>query len=125
MVYATVKSASSKRIRTKAYTAAPRPSAQRQEKKQECLEQQEAIDAAVNEWFSYTIAKADDLASRFQKKPRYFLDIFFQGGARMVHHHSKVNSFNAFKSLKSRELNEGSSLIIGPIHVSTTNIHMC
>jgi UDP-N-acetyl-D-mannosaminuronic acid transferase (WecB/TagA/CpsF family) len=41
------------------------------------------------------------------KKPQYFLDVFFQGGAKMVNHHSKTNAYNTFKSLKATELNEG------------------
>jgi hypothetical protein len=51
--------------------------------------------------------KADNLGKRFNKKPWYFLDIFFQGGAKMVTHNNKMNTFNAFKSLKAVELNEG------------------
>jgi hypothetical protein len=86
---------------------APIPAQQRQEKKEACEEKQQAIDDAVGKWYSYTIAKANDLAQHFDKKPCYFLDIFFQGGAQMVNHHSKVNAHNAFKSMKAQELHEG------------------
>jgi hypothetical protein len=85
----------------------PIPSQQRKEKLEKRQENQRQIDEAVAEWYTYTLAKADDLGKRFDKKPRYFLDIFFQGGAKMVTHYSKTNSFNAFKSLKAIELNEG------------------
>jgi hypothetical protein len=85
----------------------PIPSQQRKEKLEKHQENQRQIDEAVAEWYSYTLEKADDLGKRFNKKPRYFLDIFFQGGAKMVTHNSKTNSFNAFKSLKAIELNEG------------------
>ncbi|KAF8222542.1 hypothetical protein L208DRAFT_1186164, partial [Tricholoma matsutake] len=69
-------------------------------------EKQQEIDNAVNEGYSYTIAKANDLAECFDQKPCYFLDIFFQGGTRMVNHHSKVNAHNTFKSLKAQELHK-------------------
>jgi len=85
----------------------PIPAQQRREKLAAYQERQRQIDEAVSEWYSYTLMKADDLGKRFNKKPRYFMDIFFQGGARLVTHRNKVNAFNAFKSLKAEELNEG------------------
>jgi hypothetical protein len=59
------------------------------------------------DWWTYTEEKATELAKRFDKKERYFLDIFFQGGARMVNHHKEVSPYNAFKSEKAAELREG------------------
>jgi hypothetical protein len=53
------------------------------------------------------MAKAGELAERFNKKPHYFLDIFFQGGARMVHECS-INPWNAFMSKKVGEVNDKS-----------------
>jgi hypothetical protein len=50
--------------------------------------------------------KAEELAVRFDKKPRYFLDVFFQGSARMVNHQEKINPYNAFKSEKGAEVRE-------------------
>jgi len=91
----------------------PIPNHQRKEKLAKRQENQRQIDEAVAEWYAYTLAKADDLGKRFNKKPRYFLDIFFQGGAKMVTHNNKTNAFNAFKSLKAIELNEGIYMIIG------------
>lgn len=32
---------------------------------------------------------------------------FFQGDAKMVNHHHKTNTYNAFKSIKAAELNDG------------------
>ncbi|KAJ7124576.1 hypothetical protein C8R43DRAFT_847321, partial [Mycena crocata] len=46
------------------------------------------------------------LATRFDKKARYFLDMMFQGGARMVNHQEKVNPYNAFKAMKAAEMRE-------------------
>ena len=85
----------------------PIPNHQHKENIVKWQENQRQIDEAVSEWYLYTLAKADDLRKRFNKKPCYFLDIFFQGSAKMVTHCNKTNSFNAFKSLKAMELNEG------------------
>jgi hypothetical protein len=81
----------------------PIPNHQRKEKLAARQEKQEQIDKAVSEWYTYMLAKADELGKRFDKKPRYFLDIFFQGGAKMVTHHHNTNPCNAFKSLKAME----------------------
>lgn len=103
----TIIAASSTRIHHTQQKSAPLTSKQKKEKKIQREENQEAIDAAVDEWFTLTMTKANELAAQFNKKPRYFLDIFFHGGARMVHHHEKVNPHNAFISLKSQELRDG------------------
>ncbi|KAJ7938868.1 hypothetical protein B0H13DRAFT_1587365 [Mycena leptocephala] len=85
---------------------APLTAAEKKEKREASKENQEQIDAAVAEFFSYAQAKAVDLGKRFDKQPRYFLDLFFQGGAHMVNHHEKINAFNAFKSEKAAERRE-------------------
>jgi hypothetical protein len=103
----TINAASSIRIHHTQHKAAPLTLTQKKEKAAQREENQAAIDTAVDEWFSSTTAKANELAARFNKKPRYFLDIFFHGGARMVYHHEKVNPHNAFMSLKAQELRDG------------------
>jgi hypothetical protein len=85
----------------------PIPTQQRREKLTAYQDRQCQIDEAVSEWYSYTLMKADDLGKRFNKKPCYFMDLFFQGGVKLVMPRNKVNMFNAFKSLKAEELNEG------------------
>ena len=106
--FATIKSASIRRVRhDPSYRWAPIPAQQQREKRDARQEKQQAINDAVSEWYLYMIAKANDLAERFNKKPRYFLDIFFQGGARMVNHHLKVNAYNTFKTMKAQELHKG------------------
>ena len=65
------------------HKAPPIPSHQHKEKLAVHQETQWEIDDAVAEWYQYTLAKADDLGKRFNKKPCYFLDIFFQGGAQI------------------------------------------
>ena len=108
----TINAASSIRVHHTHLKSAPLTSNQRKEKKHQREENQAAIDAAVDEWFSATTAKANELAAQFNKKPRYFLDIFFYGGARMVHHHEKVNPHNAFMSLKAQELRAGTHFLL-------------
>lgn len=83
------------------------PSQQRKEKLAACQEKQWLIDDAVSEWYTYMLAKANNLGKCFNKKPGYFLNIFFQGAAKMVNHHQKTNACNAFISLKAADLNEG------------------
>ena len=107
LTLSTIKAASSIRTHHTQHKPAPLTSTQRKEKAAQREENQTAIDTAVDEWFSLTTAKANELATRFNKKPRYFLDIFFHGGAQMVHHHKKVNPHNVFVSLKAQELREG------------------
>ena len=53
-----------------------------------------------------TLMLAMDLAHRFNKKRRYFLDLFFQGGVHLVHKQMKVNPHNAFLSMKAQELHD-------------------
>ncbi|KAF8240562.1 hypothetical protein L208DRAFT_1528165 [Tricholoma matsutake] len=69
----------------------------------QCQEKQAQIDNTVSEWYTYTITKADEMGKWFDKKPHHFLDIFFQGSARIVNHHNNMNAYNAFKSLKATE----------------------
>lgn len=105
---ATILSAS--RIRNRKATprkSAPQTKQQLHEKAIQRAQVQEEIDTAVNEWFDSTHKVVNQLAERFGKKPRYFLDIFFAGGARMVTHHDKVNAYNAFTSLKAQEIRDG------------------
>jgi hypothetical protein len=106
----TINAASSTRVHHTLQKSAPITSKQKKEKKVQREENQAAIDAAVDEWFTSTMAKVNELAAQFNKKPRYFLDIFFHGGARMVYHHEKVNPHNAFMSLKAQELRDGMHL---------------
>ncbi|KAJ7069006.1 hypothetical protein B0H15DRAFT_755894, partial [Mycena belliarum] len=85
---------------------APLGPEQRKVRKEARQDKQERIDAAVNKWFSDTMALAQKLAEEFDMKPKYFHDLFFQGGARMVIHQSTVNPYNAFKSEKAAECRE-------------------
>ena len=70
-------------------------------------QRQTEISNAIDEWTASTLNTASELACRFNKKERYFLNMFFQGGAHLVHKQTKVNAYNAFKHLKAEELRDG------------------
>lgn len=108
----TIKMASAPHARhTPNQPRAPIPAQQKKEKAAEREARQDEIDALFEEWIADTHAKANTYAERFGKKPRYFLNLFFHGGARMVHQHEKINAHNAFLSLKSNELRDRLSFI--------------
>ncbi|KAJ7087533.1 hypothetical protein B0H15DRAFT_949910 [Mycena belliarum] len=93
--------------RKKAAPALPQAkqtSSERKEKREESKITRDQIDAAVAEWHAENHAKAVELGERFNKKPRYFLDRLYQGGAHMVNHQEKVNPYNAFKAEKAAQL---------------------
>jgi hypothetical protein len=111
-VYSTLSAASSMRMRNapvKKSGSAPLSAEEIKRKATARAEKQEKIDAAVDEWREYTNRIAHDLAEQFDMKPRYFFDIFFQGGAHMVNHQEKINPYNAFKSEKAAEARERTS----------------
>jgi hypothetical protein len=81
------------------------PAQQCKEKLAAHQEKQHLIDEAVGEWYSYTLAKADDLGKQFNKNLGTSSKILFRG-AKMVTHHQNTNAYNAFKSLKAAGLNE-------------------
>ncbi|KAJ7735458.1 hypothetical protein B0H16DRAFT_1327088 [Mycena metata] len=85
---------------------APLGPEQRRERQEARETKQQRIDAAVSKWFAETMALADKLALEFDLKPKYFHELFFQGGARMVIHQEKINPYNAFKSEKAAECRE-------------------
>jgi hypothetical protein len=87
--------------------SAPVPTAQRKAKAEELENRRDEMDEAVQVWFAYMLVTANELAQRFNKKPRYFLDLFFNGGAHTVHEQKKINSYNAFIAMKAEELRAG------------------
>ena len=91
-------------------SAAPTP-AQRTARAKRNSQVQTEIGDAIDEWTKSTMNTASELARRFDKKERYFLDIFFQGGAHLIHKQTKVNAYNAFKHLKAEELRDGETFL--------------
>ncbi|KAK7040680.1 hypothetical protein VNI00_009586 [Paramarasmius palmivorus] len=64
------------------------------------------LHSAIAKLVSSVYAQANVLADEFDKKPRWFIDLLFHGGFQPKRPRIKVNAFNAFKWLKSRELHE-------------------
>ncbi|PPQ88415.1 hypothetical protein CVT25_011366 [Psilocybe cyanescens] len=92
------------RLRNTVSKPAPRTQSQLKEKAEHNRIRQLEINEAVEEWKKTTLTMAANLSERFGKKPRHFLDLFFQNGAHLVHKHSKVNAYNAFLHMKAEEL---------------------
>ncbi|KAJ6591775.1 hypothetical protein DFH09DRAFT_1073634 [Mycena vulgaris] len=114
----TIAAVSNTRVRQPLKTArAPLTTEERKQKRETTEKTQGEMDDAVREWVTDTHKKAEELALRFDKKARYFLDIFYQGGAHMVNHHKKINAYNAFKSEKAAECREnGEALNVPALH---------
>ncbi|KAJ7080470.1 hypothetical protein C8R44DRAFT_653693, partial [Mycena epipterygia] len=93
---------------------APLTNEEKKEKNERQLEKQSGFNHEVGEWLSYTYTQADWIAEKYSKPQQYVLDVFFQGGAHMVHHQQKVNPYNAFKSEKAAECREGAWLRPSP-----------
>ncbi|KAJ6550324.1 hypothetical protein B0H19DRAFT_1093671 [Mycena capillaripes] len=115
-VYATVALASSTRMRTgnHSHPPAPRTADQLKEKREERIGKQERIDARVQQWMESTNELATTLGKEFELSTRYFLDIFFQGGAHMINHQEAINPYNAFRGLKSMEIREQGLVMSAP-----------
>lgn len=106
MPYASALRLPSSRKRHNVSRRAPLTNAQRKERSVASQKRQEEIDEAVRDWKTSTLTLASDLARHFKKKPRYFLDLFFQGGVHLVRKQTKVNPHNAFLSMKAKELRD-------------------
>ncbi|KAJ6473823.1 hypothetical protein C8R45DRAFT_835193 [Mycena sanguinolenta] len=89
------------------------PQSSKKEKRLARELKQAHIDAKVQEWMEYTNGLATSMGEEFDMKPRYFLDIFFQGSVHMIKHQEVVNPYNTFKSFKAAELREGTSIFSG------------
>ncbi|KAJ7500262.1 hypothetical protein B0H11DRAFT_2225808 [Mycena galericulata] len=74
---------------------------------------QTKIDEALAKWYADTLALADELAAAHKQKAKYFLEMMFQGGAKMVHQQSKQNAYNAFTAEKAAECREPNVALIG------------
>ncbi|KAJ6491154.1 hypothetical protein C8R45DRAFT_1096671 [Mycena sanguinolenta] len=107
-VFSTISAASSARRRPDQPRPKPAPLTQEERQTKQITREtrQALIDEWVNEWKAYTMQKAAEYGAEFDLNPRYFLDIFFQGGAKMVHHQERINPFNALKSEKAAENRE-------------------
>ncbi|KAJ7163392.1 hypothetical protein C8R43DRAFT_1123006 [Mycena crocata] len=98
--------------------SAPLTAEEKKDNREDAAKKQQKIDDAIGEWWAYTMTTANDLAQRFDKKPRYFLDIMFQGGVCQVHRQEKPNAYNAFKAMKAAEMREA-----GVTDINAGNLH--
>ncbi|KAJ7732774.1 hypothetical protein DFH07DRAFT_696399, partial [Mycena maculata] len=84
-------------------TPAPLTAEKRKENKEKREEKKDGIDQALAAWWESSVALANDLSNRYKQKPKYFLEMMFQGGARMVNSQTKINPYNAFRAEKAAE----------------------
>ncbi|KAJ6521708.1 hypothetical protein B0H19DRAFT_1043656 [Mycena capillaripes] len=120
-VYSTLALASSTRIRTgnHSHKPAPRTAEKLKEKRDARADKQGRIETRVQQWMEDTNQLAQAMATEFDMDSRYFLDIFFQGGAHMINHQEAINPYNAFRGLKSMELREQGIVMTAPeIHTN-------
>ncbi|KAJ7765463.1 hypothetical protein DFH07DRAFT_955705 [Mycena maculata] len=85
---------------------APLGPEQRKERAEARESKQNKIDEALAKWYMDTVALAEQLAVVHKKKPKYFLEMMFQGGAKMVHQQNKQNAYNTFTAEKAAESRE-------------------
>ncbi|KAJ7438530.1 hypothetical protein B0H11DRAFT_1752670 [Mycena galericulata] len=105
--YTTIALASQPHVRhTEPKQRAPLGPEQRKERADARSIKQSKIDDALAEWFADTLALADKLSAEHKQKPKYFLEMMFQGGARMVNQQHKQNPWNAFTAEKAAECRE-------------------
>lgn len=104
--YALVKGAGLPTFRHSSGSKPPITPEERKAKEDDAKDRKAKIDQDLTAWFTETRTKADELAIRHNKKARYFLDAFFQGGARMLHQREKPNPYNAFLHQKALELEQ-------------------
>ena len=94
------------RLRNTASSCSSLTNKQRKERAASNGLHQAQINEAVEAWKQSTLNTAADLANRFDKKERYFLDLFFQAGTHLVHQHKKVNAYNAYLHMKAEEMRD-------------------
>ncbi|KAJ7429763.1 hypothetical protein B0H11DRAFT_1872497 [Mycena galericulata] len=96
---------------------APLTQEERKAKTDASTQKQTEINDDVQQFFDEAFERAHRLAEKYDKKSCYFLDLFFQRGARMVNQQKEINPYNAFKSEKAAELREGGNpMNAGQIH---------
>ncbi|KAK1216321.1 hypothetical protein PQX77_021058 [Marasmius sp. AFHP31] len=106
-------------------TRSKRPPMTRAERRRQGVQRQ-TQDAAIKVWMAklrrLVCEECTQLGKDYKRKPRYFTDMFFQGGARIRKPANKPSSFNAFISKKSREARAaGSPMTLRQIQEEFTN----
>ncbi|KAJ7506729.1 hypothetical protein B0H11DRAFT_1674380, partial [Mycena galericulata] len=85
---------------------APLGPEERKQRNKTRLDKQNSVDEILGQWYADAVSLAEDLSAKYKKKPKYYLEMMFQGGAKMIHHQEKTNPYNAFKSEKAAECRE-------------------
>ncbi|KAK1216214.1 hypothetical protein PQX77_021166 [Marasmius sp. AFHP31] len=67
-----------------------------------------AIRQSITEICQYIRDQCHALATTWKMKPKYFLDMVYQGGVRLTKPANKLNPFNAFKAVIAHERREAS-----------------
>ncbi|KAJ8082795.1 hypothetical protein PM082_008651 [Marasmius tenuissimus] len=106
--YGIVKSLIDPRKRRPRPKPTPIPQALKIIRRQKAQATRKAINDIVAKWEQDTRKLAEQLAGKYGRKVRYFLDLLFQGGVRLTKQQQHTNDFNAFKCVKAHDLrNEG------------------
>ncbi|ESK96797.1 hypothetical protein Moror_6669 [Moniliophthora roreri MCA 2997] len=106
------------RLRHYAPTHVPMTQSQRKEKLEEGKKRCEHIKDDMKLLYSDLEIRCQALADKYDKRPRYFRDLFFQGGVRLMKSQEKTNNFNAWKCVKSHELRESGITGLNTIEIS-------
>lgn len=88
---------------------APMASTTRQEAQKRRRSIQDAINEMAAEWMQYTLACAQKMADKFGKPASYYLNLLFSHSASHFDQRD-INPWNAFLSLKSERVNDGTLL---------------
>ncbi|KAG2336337.1 hypothetical protein BDR05DRAFT_953438 [Suillus weaverae] len=67
-------------------------------------------DAAIMEVLEYIENKATELATRFQRSPRRYLEHFYIGSALRRKKHTKTSAWSAFMHFKGKDINKDKDL---------------
>jgi hypothetical protein len=86
---------------------APRTAEQKARLKRERGKKKDLLSEGVKSWHQDTLARAETIGLSIGRTQRYVLNYMMNDGAEMVRGRVKINSFNAFKSIRMAELNEG------------------
>ncbi|KAJ7730225.1 hypothetical protein DFH07DRAFT_781667 [Mycena maculata] len=76
------------------------------ENREKRKEKQDGMDQALAAWWEGSVALANDLSTCYKQKPKYFLEMMFQGSARMANSQSKIDPYNALRAEKAAECGE-------------------
>jgi hypothetical protein len=88
---------------------APTTAEQKKKQVEKRKKNQQTLAQGVAEWRAQTDQKAQELAEQLGKTKQYVLNAMMNDGASLVRHREKTNAFNAFKSVRMAQINEGSS----------------